>query len=556
MFKLNNHIETLYPNHAPETLSGIHELMTHYTGLIEKKPLEFTQKDAIFITYGDSFTASEAVPLQSLHKVAGKHLTGLVNSLHLLPFFPFTSDDGFSVVDYKAVNPEFGDWSDIKSLGQDFDLMFDAVINHMSKASDWFQQYLKGDASFQHFFIEENPENPALKLVVRPRTWPLLHPFNKQGKKTYIWTTFSEDQVDLNYSNPLVFLRILDILLFYVSQGSRYIRLDAIAFLWKKLGTDCLHLKETHLVIQLYRSIIEHVAPQTILITETNVPHLENLSYFGNGKNEAHMVYNFSLPPLLAYSLHAEDVDVLTQWAQTLKVPSNQTCFFNFTASHDGIGVRPLQGIVEKKQISKLAAKTILHGGFVSYKANPDGSNSPYELNCNYMDLLTHPEEAKENRVKRFMLTQSVMLCFPGIPGIYYHSVFGSENDREGALSSGMNRRINRQKIDIEILEKELNDKQNIRSLIYNEFRNLLQVRKEHPCFHPSSKTTYINDNNLFIIERMYEGEKIICLHNFSGNPQCIDKYLENAINLTHWKKANSVLNPFDFLWLKMKSKN
>lgn len=550
MISIRKHIEQLYPDQLEETILSINELIEHYSSLIDKKPLEFTQKDVVLIAYADSFKDAGKSPLQSLSEVAKQYLYGLINSIHILPFYPFTSDDGFSVTDYKSVNPEFGVWNDIEDLGKDFYLMFDAVINHISQSSDWFQTYLKGDKEYSQFFIEEDPGNDDLKKVVRPRTLPLLHPFNKQGKETYIWTTFSEDQLDLNYANPLVFIKILDVLLFYISKGARFIRLDAIAFLWKKLGTDCLHLPETHMVIQLYRSIIEKVAPQTILITETNVPHKENISYFGNGENEAHMIYNFSLPPLLAYSLHAENVDVLTTWAQSLKTPSNKTCLFNFTASHDGIGVRPLQGILVNDEIEMLAEKAKLHGGFVGSKSNSDGSKSPYELNCNYMDLLTNPSESNAMRAKRLMLNQSVMLSFPGIPGIYYHTIFGSENDINGAINSGINRRINREKLYVNRLQDELKYN-NLRSIIYSEYKNILEIRKQYSAFSPFCKANFYKDNNLFIVERENDKEKIICLHNFSHSIQNIEKYIKNKFNLTHWKKMDSELKPYEFLWLK-----
>ncbi len=550
MSNFRKHIEHLYPKQTEETILGIHELIDYYSKHIEKGTLEFSNEDVILIAYADSFQEDGRSHLESLHKIANKYLLGLVNSIHILPFYPYTSDDGFSVVDYKAVNPEFGDWSDIEKLGEDFYLMFDAVINHISKSSDWFQSYLRGDEEYKNFFIEENPQNTELKKVIRPRTLPLLHPFNKQGQQTHIWTTFSEDQIDLNYSNPLVFLKVLDVLLFYISKGARLIRLDAIAFLWKQTGTHCIHLKETHYVVQLFRSILEHVAPQTILITETNVPHGENISYFGNGYNEAHMVYNFTLPPLLAYSIHANNVEILVKWAQSLQLPSDQNSFFNFTASHDGIGVRALQGIIDDEEIQLLAEKAKLHGGFVSYKSNPDGSQSPYELNCNYMDLLTHPSEDIRKRAQRFMLTQAVALSIFGIPGIYYHSLFGSENDIDGALNSGINRRINREKIKVEELVQDLENPESLRSLVFNEYKKLLEIRRTEIAFTPQSDTKFSMEGRLFVVERSHQHSAIVCLFNFSDKAVNIEKYSRQKTNLTYWKTMGSLLEPNDFIWL------
>ncbi|NPD83971.1 sugar phosphorylase [Lentimicrobium sp. L6] len=548
---IKQHIEFLYPEQLNETLSAIAKLVEEYSDLIEKKDFLLSKEDVILIAYADSFIQGDEPNLTSLKKVCSTHLKSMINTIHILPFYPFTSDDGFSVVDYKEVNPEFGTWKEVLELNQEFQLMFDAVINHISKSSDWFQGFLSGDKNYDQFFIEANPKHPDLHRVTRPRTLPLLHPFLKQGQEKYIWTTFSEDQIDLNYENPQVFLRVLEVLLFYISKGAKFIRLDAIAFMWKKLGTTCIHLDETHEIIIAYRKIIEQIAPQVVLITETNVPHPENISYFGDGLNEAHMIYNFSLPPLLAYSLHAREVDTLSNWAQSLKLPSDKTCFFNFTASHDGIGVRPLQGIVSDEQISMLANKAECHGGFVSYKSNPDGSKTPYELNCNYMDLLSSPEESIAYRAKRFMLTQAVMLSFNGVPGVYYHSVFGSENDVEVVKASGINRRINRAKIQVDDLNRELEDKSSLRYRVYSEYKKLLELRQQEDAFHPFSQALFSNEDALFIIERKSESESVYCLFNFSDKAINIESHISNKVNITYWKPVETQLKPYAYLWLK-----
>lgn len=548
---IKQHIEFLYPGHLNDTLSAIGKLVEEYSGLIEKKDFQLRKEDVILIAYADSFIHGDEPSLTSLKKVCSAHLKSMINTIHILPFYPFTSDDGFSVVDYKEVNPEFGTWNEVLELNQEFQLMFDAVINHISKSSDWFQGFLNGDKNYDQFFIESHPNHPDLNMVTRPRTLPLLHPYLKQGQEKYIWTTFSEDQIDLNYENPQVFLRVLEVLLFYISKGAKFIRLDAIAFMWKKLGTNCIHLDETHEIIIAYRKIIEQIAPQVVLITETNVPHQENISYFGDGSNEAHMIYNFSLPPLLAYSLHAGEVNTLTSWAQSLELPSDKTCFFNFTASHDGVGLRPLQGIVSDEHISMLANKAESHGGFVSYKSNPDGSKTPYELNCNYMDLLSSPQESIEFRAKRFMLSQAVMLSFNGLPGVYYHSVFGSENDVEAVKSSGINRRINRVKIQIDDLNRALEDKSSLRYRVYSEYKKLLELRQQEEAFHPFSTAHFSNEKGLFIIERKSESERVSCLFNFSDAPINIESHICNKVNITSWNHCETQLEPYAYLWLK-----
>jgi sucrose phosphorylase len=551
MKEIKKIIEFLYPETASNLIFDIDSMVSHYKTQVISNNFNLNEKDVVLITYADSFKDEDETNFQTLKKVGDRYLKGIVNSVHILPFYPFTSDDGFSVVDYKKVNSDYGNWNDVEALGKSFYLMFDAVINHISKSSDWFQGFLNENPEYENFFVEGNPKDEALQKVVRPRALPLLHSYNKKGKEVFVWTTFSEDQVDLNYKNPKVFLKVLDVLLFYISKGAKLIRLDAIAFMWKTIGTNCIHLEQTHQIIKAYRKIIELVAPQTVIITETNVPHTENISYFGDGSDEAHMVYNFTLPPLIAHSLHQQNIDILNQWANSLELPSNNTCFFNFTASHDGIGVRPLQGIIANNEINKLAKIAENHGGFVSYKDNGDGTKAPYELNCNYMDLLTSPELPDEKRIQRFLLSQSVMLTMPGVPGIYYHSLFGSENYVKGVLDSGINRRINREKLSFPILNEALKDKGSLRSKVYEQYKEMLKVRVSEEAFDPFETAKFYNDNNVFVIERTCKNSSIYCVHNFTNEEKNITQIAQNTTDLISGEINITLLKPFEFRWLK-----
>ncbi len=551
MEEIKKMIEFLYPETTFNLVLEIEKMLAHYKNQITLNDFNLKENDVVLIAYADSFMERDKTSLQTLKKVGDTYLKGIVNSIHILPFYPFTSDDGFSVVDYKKVNPEFGDWDDVVALGKSFYLMFDAVINHISKSSDWFQGFLNENPEYENFFIVGNPNDDELQKVVRPRALPLLHPYNKNGKEVFVWTTFSEDQVDINYKNEKVFLKVLDVLLFYISKGAKLIRLDAIAFMWKTIGTNCLHLKQTHQIIKTYRKIIEIAAPQTVIITETNVPHDENISYFGNGEDEAHMVYNFTLPPLIAHSLHQQNIDSLNQWANSLELPSDKTCFFNFTASHDGIGVRPLQGIIPNNEINNLAKIAEKHGGFVSYKNNSDNTKSPYELNCNYMDLLTNPKLPDEERIQRFLLSQSVMITMPGVPGIYYHSIFGSENYIKGVKESGINRRINREKIAFPILKEALKNKDSLRSQIYERYTAMLKVRISEEVFNPFATAKFYNENNAFVIERTFKNNTIYCAHNFTNKEKDITNISQNTTDLMFHEKNITYLKPFEFRWLK-----
>ena len=252
---LQSHLTALYGHSTGhEVFERLRVMLNRYQNLPapEEKDI-LSERDSILITYADQLSELNASPLQTLARFCEKHLLRLVSSVHVLPFFPYSSDDGFSVIDYRAVNPAFGSWEDISALGRNFRLMFDAVINHASVQHEWFQAFLRDDPKYRDYFVVVDG-NPDLSQVVRPRALPLLTEFDTASGPRRVWTTFSADQVDLNFQNPDVLLEIIDTLLFYVQQGAQLIRLDAIAYLWKEIGTSCIHLPQTHHIIRLFRS--------------------------------------------------------------------------------------------------------------------------------------------------------------------------------------------------------------------------------------------------------------------------------------------------------------
>ncbi|MEJ5247826.1 sugar phosphorylase [Caldilinea sp.] len=479
------------------------------------------QREVILITYGDQIREEGQPPLRTLAEVLETTVSDAISGVHLLPFYPYTSDDGFSVVDYRQVDPALGDWEDIHRLGRRFRLMFDAVINHISASSPWFQAFLRGEAPYTEYFITVDP-SVDLSSVVRPRTSPLLTPVETVEGVQYVWTTFSADQVDLNYRSPALLYEILDLLLFYVEQGAQLLRLDAVGFLWKEIRTPCIHLPQTHALIQAMRAMLDLAAPDVLLITETNVPHQENISYFGDGYNEAQMVYNFTLPPLTLHTFHTEDASLLSEWAASLSTPSEQTTFFNFMASHDGIGVRPLEGILSREAIDALVERTLRHGGLVNYRAALDGSQLPYELNIVYFDALNDPnaDEPLALQVDRFLASQAILLSLAGVPGVYVHSLFGSRNWREGVERTGQNRTINRRKFRRSELEALLHDPTSLPHQVFTRYRRLIVARTSEPAFHPNAPQQIVHvDPALFALvrTRLDGTRRVLCLHNVAN---------------------------------------
>ncbi|MPW30832.1 sugar phosphorylase [Agarivorans sp. B2Z047] len=514
------------------------------------------------ITYGDSFSRGGEKTLSIMKSFADKYLKDSISNIHILPMFPYTSDDGFSVVDYRKIDERLGDWEHLNALSENFDLMYDCVINHISKSSDWFQAYLAGDEQYQDYFVESDP-SLDYSCVTRPRALPLLTSFSKaSGETTHVWTTFSDDQIDINFRNPNVLLEIIDVLLMYAANGGRSIRLDAIGFIWKELNSSCIHLPEAHQTIQLWRIIFDEVIPGTLLITETNVPHKENISYFGQG-NEAHMVYQFPLPPLTLHAFMSQNSSILTEWAKGLTDEAmtslkqgRKTTYFNFLASHDGVGVRPTEGILSNEDRLLMCEQVERKGGRVNYKNNGNGTQSPYELNINYLSALTDAEDSEDFKAKKFLAAQSILLSFIGVPAIYYHSLLGSENDIQGLLESGCNRRINRKKFDLDELEAELAEAGSLRQLVYGQMTELVKLRKTQTAFSPLSSQKILElSDKVFALQRGDGAESIRFVVNLSESLQKVSLE-EGGYDLISCEALESVfiLKPYQFVWLKQQT--
>jgi sucrose phosphorylase len=527
------HLASLYGDRrATECLARLDRVISDHRGhLPGGRGAGLSEKDAILITYPDQVREPGIPPLQTLGAFCREYVSGLLTILHILPFYPSSSDDGFAVMDYRAVDPSLGTWDDIRGLRRDFRLMFDAVINHTSARAEWFARFLGRDPRYSSYFMAVEGD-PDLSGVVRPRTSPLLTAFETAAGPLNVWTTFSADQPDLDYSDPQVLLEVVDILLGYVERGAEFLRLDAVGYLWKEIGTRCIHLPQTHRIVQLLRSVLDGVAPQVYLVTETNVAHAENISYFGDGGNEAQLVYNFALPPLVLHALLRESSRWLRDWARDLATPGNRTAFLNFLASHDGIGLNPARDLLPSEEIEFLIREVQERGGLVSFKSGPGGRPAAYELNINYLDALTAPgdEEPEGAGVRRFLAAHAILLALPGVPALYFHSVFGSRGWREGAAATGHNRAINREKLGRGRLQAELEDPRSSRFGITREMARLLRARSRSAAFAPSARHEILDcGDGVFGLIRRAEDDMALalCLHNLTGREQRVDLGLE-----------------------------
>jgi len=554
-------IDKIYAGTFPEATFArlLADIATAREAIKLPRKAHWDEQDVVLITYADQFREADKPTLSTFSRFYQQHLQSTFPLVHLLPFFPWSSDDGFSVIDYHQVDPLCGDWQDIARLHQETRLMFDFVCNHMSAHSAWFSHFLAQDPGWDDFFISMPPATD-LSAVTRPRTSPLLTPFKMaDGETRFIWTTFSADQIDLNFANPEVLLRMVNVLLDYLKRGADYVRLDAVGYMWKTPGTRCIHLEKTHQLVKLFRAIADQVAPGTVIITETNVPHQDNISYLGNGHDEAQMVYQFSLPPLVLHAIHTGSARALRQWASDLDLSSNDTTFFNFLASHDGIGLNPARGILSEVEIVALVRDLALEGALVSYKNNPDGTTSPYEINVTYLDALNREDDDDATRLKRFLLAHAILLVFPGVPAIYIQSILGGRNHYDGVRAAGHNRAINRQKYDLQQIEGDLAGGNWLRQQVYTRLGQLIQLRRRQPAFHPDNPMTLYESENAVLVLRRHQpesGDGLLCVFNLSG--RSVETQLPVAHTLQDVVSGEKIdgtqpvkLDAWQFIWLR-----
>ena len=529
----------------------------------------WSEKDQWVICYGDSILDEGTPPLAVLDTFLQRYLGDAISGVHVLPFFPWSSDDGFSVIHYREVNSELGEWAHIQTLASHYDLMADLVLNHVSRESLWFVDYLTGSLPGRDYFIEVDPDTDVSQ-VTRPRSSPLLVPISTRRGTRHVWATFSEDQIDLNFENPDVLLEFVGILLFYLQQGVRIIRLDAVAFLWKRLGTSCIHLPETHTVVRLLRAIVDEIAPGTLLITETNVPHAENISYFGlerlakGAPDEAHMVYQFALPPLLLHTLTRGEATTIQTWLNSLPVLPEQCTYLNFTASHDGIGVRPLEGLLPDHERDALLELMHRFGGFVSMRSNPDGSDTPYEINITWFEAMCGTRRGPDPwQIARFLCSQAIMLSLQGIPALYIHTLTGTLNDVEGVERSGRLRSINRRRWQLDELALLLESPSTPTHDVFHALHRLLVQRRQEPCFHPNAPQRVIETPpELLAIERgpLRNGRRLLALYNVTDvkfDLAHAGDALNQALTQYHWQPLDPLtahheetLPPYAVRWL------
>lgn len=445
--------------------------------------LRLSGRDACVSAYPDHVQEPGRAPLAALADFVADHLAPAITGVHTLPIHPSSGDGGFSVLDPDAVDPRFGTWDDVRRLAGGTTWVADFVVNHLSAGSEWFRRFLAGDAEFARFFVTLPPGTDT-SAVVRPRTTPLSHRFESAAGPVDVWTTFSADQVDLDYTNPAVLAAMDGVLERYVDAGAGAVRLDAVAFLAKDPSGPSIHLSRTHAIVAHWRRLLDEIAPDVVLVTETNVPHAENVTYFGTAEQpEADAVYQFALAPLVAFAVRTGDTAPLVAWAgSTEPAPPGKT-FLNVLASHDGIGLRPAEGLLTDAQISRLCDDATRAGGVVN-KRGMAGCEVPYELAISWFALMAGDVDEDE-AIARHIAAHAVALALPGIPLLYLNSLFGMGNDDATYAATGHARDLNRRRHRRGALDAALADRTSRATKVWAALRDLLERRAGDPNFHP-----------------------------------------------------------------------
>ena len=513
----------------------INKLINNYKDIGPKNSKNdyWSENTILLITYADSISRGlSGKTLNDFGKFYKKYLEKFINSIHFLPFFPSSGDGGFSVKNHNDVDKAYGTWEDIESLSKKANIMTDLVLNHSSSKGDWYKNFLDDkDPGKNYFYVVD--KNYDCSKVVRPRDHDLLTEIELQNKKKFLWCTFSHDQIDLNFKNPDVLLEFIKLILKLSSYGIKIFRLDAVAFIWKQPGTTCLNLSQTHEIIKLLRDIVDQLDKNLIIVTETNLPKQENLSYFGKN-DEAHWIYNFSLPPLIVNTFLFEDSVALTKWSMKMPPAQLGNAYLNFIASHDGIGMRPAEGILSDKEIKKMLQRLKKNGSKFSMRKLSNNEEKVYEANISLFNALQFTDSDLKGKfaLKRFIAAHCIILAIEGVPAFYFNSLFATKNDEETFANTGVKRNLNRYKWHYSTLVDLIKTNNTIEKNCYEIFKKLISIRKIQPAFHPNATQFTLNlDKNIFAVWRQSRDRKqsIFALTNVSSKTI---KFNTNKINL------------------------
>jgi glycosidase len=631
--KLENLLMFIWPDHDPTALQAqFFEIIAEaHKRVPAEKTTESTgwsEQQLVLICYGDHLWSRDPnlTPLQALGAFCRQHFSEpefAHLTLHLLPIYqsPY-KDGGFDVADPFAVNPKMGTWADVRAIRQHFQVALDFVANHLSTASAWFTRYMQDDPLYQDFFIGFDDEATVRRLerevlpqIYRPRPHNPFIPVTKpDGATRWVYMTFSDHQADVNYQNPFVFLKMMEVLLFYILQGVSLIRLDAIPYLWKEWGTSCAHHPKTHALLSLFRLAVDMVNPAVKLLAESMEPLADSLRYLSTTEQaKAHIAYNFVPCGLIPYTLLTEDASVFQRNLQQFRPPGAEVDWAVVCGvTHDGSSLNPCrapqsivgEAVLQEEQINTIARYYTASGDqeiatrsalapehphhiradfrqhfsaihreqprFVNYKAITDEDGQRQQIV--YEAISTYASLFRQNP-DQIIAALAMALGLPGIPFTYFTLPFAVLNDYTAYLETGNPRELNRGRVLLEDLLQDLTDQGTLAHQVFCRYKQLLRLRASHPAFHPHGSLIPITTTNAAILSFLRisvdRTQQIMIVQNVSSRIQNVTIHLHNhvlnttvaCVDIISEKsfpvKAQTLalrLEPFALLWLTDRS--
>ena len=514
----------LYPGQSSNEIESLssHLLQSGRIGaqMHTQPDVPWCNTTCVLICYADSVIDADRTSLPLLQALLDGPLRALSSIVHVLPFWRSSSDGGFAISSHEALEPRFGDWDDLEALSRGRLLMADLVLNHVSASHPWVHQCLQDAEPGRSCILQASP-NPCWSQVVRPRSSPLISPL---GGRKQVWTTFGPDQVDLNWQEPEVLRHFARLMQRLFRHGVGWLRLDAVGYVWKEPFTSCIHRPQAHAIVEVLRLLQEEQAPGGAVVTETNVPEEENLSYLRSGR-EAHLAYNFPLPPLLLEACQSERCDLLNRWLAGWPDLPKGTNLLNFSASHDGVGLRPLEGLMDQPRLHHLLAGCEQRGGLISHRRLSDGSEAPYEINISWWSAMADAgRDPGRWQQERFLLSQRFKLALPGVPAFYLPALPAAPNDTSRFHASGHRRDLNRPQFNAKALELQLQDPGQAASSNIAQLQFAMEQRAKLPALDPDSPMRVLSGerSDLVILERGLGAARLWAIHNFSATRQSL----------------------------------
>lgn len=525
-----------------------------------------------------------------------------INMIHIMPILQCPegkSDGGYAVSDFRRVDKRIGTNDDLRELSDSLDkrdilLTLDVVVNHTSNEHEWARRARKGEKKYQdYYYLFDNREIPDMFEETMPEIFPENAPGNftwDEDMNKWVMTVFNDYQWDLNYSNPSVFIEMLDIILFWSNKGADIIRLDAVAFLWKKIGSVCQNEREAHLILQLMKDCCQVTVPGVLFIAEAIVAPVEIIKYFGEdaiNAKECEVAYNATLMALLWDAVATKNAKLLYQGLRSLPDKLERATWLNYIRCHDDIGLGFDDADIQAVGYEPINHRKFLIEYYTGNFSDSDARGFPFGLNpktgdarisgslASLVGLETALESGDPNRIENaiqhILLLHSLILSFGGIPLLYYGDELGTLNDCDflnDEHKSHDSRWTHRPNFDWEKAESR-HQSGTIQQKIFDSTKKMIAIRKEITAFADfnNRELIHVENSHLFVFSRYILTRttgSVLVVVNFDAHPQYLDMEHPNIKSILSYGsiidllsgesptmfKGQLVIPPYHYYWL------